>query len=54
MDEDGSWEESSSEFVEGLLVHMSPKERNNFCQVDKSTCLSTVVDSKSTVVVSEA
>ena len=52
--EHGSGEESCLEFVEGLLLSMSTSEGNIFCQVDKRTCFSTVIDDESTVVVSKA
>ena len=54
LGEDGSGDECCSEFVEGLLLCMSPSEGNIFCQVDKGACFRTVIDDESTVIVSKA
>ena len=54
LGEDGRGEESCSEFIECLLLCMFLNDGNIFCQVDKRTCLSTVVNNKSTIIIRKA
>ena len=50
LSEDGSWDESCSELVEGLLC-ISLNEENAFSHINQTTCLGTMVDNKLTIVV---